>query len=59
MEGEMKAYLAYKEWWLSNVFPAESESLYFAFDNERAFEQHVKDLGLYRLMEKLCEWDDE
>ncbi len=53
----MKAYLDYKEWWLDHVFPAFSESLYL--NGEQAFKEHVNDMGLYGLMEKLCEWSDE
>jgi hypothetical protein len=55
----MKAYLDYKEWWIGNVFPSERCSLYYGEDPEKAFKQHVKDLSLYGLMEKLCEWSDE
>lgn len=52
----MKAYLAYKEWWIDNVAPAEIPSVYFGDTPEQAFRQHVNDLGLYNLMETLCTW---
>lgn len=55
----MKAYIDYKEWWISNVYPANNGSLYYGTDSEKAFEQHIKDLGLYRLMEKFVEWSRE
>jgi hypothetical protein len=55
----MKAYLEYKEWWISNVYPSLNGSLYYGDDSESAFKQHLNDLGLYGLMEKLCEWSDE
>ena len=51
----MRAYLAYKEWWIDNVAAAEVPSLYYGNTAEQAFKQHVNDLGLYNLMEKLCE----
>jgi hypothetical protein len=52
----MKAYLAYKQWWIDNVAPAEFPSEYFGDTPEQAFKQHVNDLGLYNLMETLCTW---
>ncbi len=55
----MSAYKNYKQWWIENVFPAETGSLYYGSDAEQAFKQHIKDLGLYGLMEKLCEWSDD
>lgn len=55
----MKAYMGYKKWWIEDVFPSLNGSLYYGTVAEHAFEQHVKELGLYRLMEKLCEWSDE
>jgi hypothetical protein len=53
------AYSAYKEWWLINEWPSSIGSLYFEIDQEQAFEQHINDLGLYNLMEKLCLWSEE
>lgn len=50
----MKEYLEYKEWWKVNVFPAGGYSMYLAHESEAAFEQHVNELGVYKLMETLC-----
>lgn len=55
----MKAYLEYKELWIDNVAAAEIPSLYYGTTAEQAFKQHVNDLGLYGLMEKLVEWNEE
>jgi hypothetical protein len=44
----MKAYIAYKEWW-TNVHRHN--------EDEETFEQHVEDLGLYKLMEILVDWE--
>lgn len=55
----MKAYLEYKEWWIDNVAAAEVPSLYYGATAEQAFKQHVNDLGLYGLMEKLSEWSED
>lgn len=55
----MKEYLAYKQWWIDNVAPAEFPSEYFGDTPEQAFKQHVNDLGLYGLMEALCIWSDD
>lgn len=59
MESKVKVYLDYKEWWIDNVFPSLDGSLYYGTDPERAFKQNVNDMGLYGLMEKLCEWGEE
>jgi hypothetical protein len=55
----MKAYIAYKEWWIQHVAPAEVPSLYYGDDAEQAFKQHVNDLGLYKLMEMLVNWIED
>ena len=55
----MKEYIAYKEWWLQHVAPSEVPSLYYGDDAEQAFEQHINDLGLYKLMEMLVNWIEE
>lgn len=55
----MKAYREYKEWWIIHVAAAEIPSLYYGTTPEEAFKQHVKDLGLYGLMEKLDKWSEE
>jgi hypothetical protein len=54
----MKEYLAYKAWWMQYVAPSNVPSLYYGNDAEAAFEQHVKDIGLYKLMETLADWSD-
>lgn len=54
----MKAYIAYKEWWIefqaSDLIP----SLYWGDTPEDAFRQHIADMGLYKLMETLVDWDE-
>ena len=52
----MKEYLGYKSWWLEHCAESFITSLYWDFTKEMAFEQHVKDLGLYGLMEMLSTW---
>jgi hypothetical protein len=57
LEGLMKkAYIDYKTWWQTTQCP-ELPSLYFGSTKEQAFEQHVKNLGLYNLMEVLAYWE--
>lgn len=51
-----KAYIDYKTWWQTTQCP-ELPSLYFGSTKEQAFEQHVKNLGLYNLMEVLAYWE--
>jgi len=55
----MNEYTAYKEWWKKWEAPSKVPSCYYGQDAEEAFEQHVKDLGLYRLMETLEMWREE
>ena len=55
----MKAYTAYKRWWIEHYAPHYVGSLYWGGTAEECFEQHVKDLGVYKLFETLEAWDDE
>lgn len=55
----MKEYISYKTWWIATQAPSHIGSLYYGNIPETAFEQHIKDLGLYRLMETLARWTDE
>lgn len=50
----MKEYLAYKQWWIDYQSEHYVGSLYYGDNAEEAFEQHVKDLGLYGLMEAMA-----
>lgn len=52
----MESYRNYKTWWIQHVAPANIPSLYWGATAEAAFSQHVKDLGLYGLMETLADW---
>ena len=45
----MEEYLAYKKWWMENEAPQKMDWPH------KAFAQHVKDIGLYYLMETLAE----
>lgn len=53
-----KAYLAYKEWYIEHVYQSLDHERFSAMTREEAFEDHLNELGLYGLMEKLCEWDE-
>lgn len=55
----MKAYTAYKRWWIENQSPHYVGSLYWGETAEECFAQHVKDLGVYGLFEMLQAWDEE
>lgn len=55
----MKAYIEYKSWWIEHEALSRVPCLYWGENAEQAFEQHVKDLGLYGLMERLADWEDE
>jgi hypothetical protein len=56
----MKAYTAYKRWWIENQSPHYVGSLYWGRETaEECFAQHVKDLGVYGLFEMLQAWDEE
>ena len=56
----MKAYTAYKRWWIEHHAPHYVGSLYWGNETaEECFAQHVKDLGLYKLFETLQAWDEE
>ena len=53
----MKAYITYKAWWIEEKGFDYVPSCYWGQDPEEAFERHVKDLGLYELMETLAAWE--
>lgn len=55
----MDAYIRYKAWWIQHESPHKVGTLYWGETAEECFEQHVKDIGLYRLMETLVDWNDE
>jgi hypothetical protein len=55
----MKEYREYKQWWIDNQAPQLVDSLYYGHNSEEAFKQHIKDLGLYKLMETLAVWSNE
>ena len=48
----MKAYIAYKKWWIER-------RVYYGDNPEIAFRQHITDMGLYQLMEMLVDWEEE
>jgi hypothetical protein len=51
----MESYRKYKEWWIKYQAPYYVPSLYYGETAESAFEQHIKNMGLYELMEILLE----
>lgn len=55
----MKSYIAYKKWWIEHQSCHYVGSLYWGNTPEECFEQHIKDLSLYKLMETLASWVDE
>lgn len=55
----MKAYIRYKAWWIENEASSKVPSGYWGQTAEEAFEQHVRDMGLYKLMECLADWEVE
>ena len=55
----MKEYRDYKKWWIDTQATNFIPSSYYGYTRIEAFEQHIKDLGLFRLMEVLSEWDTE
>jgi hypothetical protein len=54
----MKTYKLYKEWWIETQAPSLVPSLYWGETSEEAFKYHIKNLGVYGLMEKLLEWEE-
>jgi hypothetical protein len=54
----MKAYVNYKSYWISTQAPSRVPSLYWGHKAEEAFQRHVTDLGVYKLMETLIGWED-
>lgn len=55
----MKAYTAYKRWWIEHQAKNFVPSLYYGDDPETAFRQHIQHMGIYELMETLVDWDEE
>jgi len=55
----MKAYREYKKWWIQFQALSLVPSLYWGETEEDAFKQHIADMGLYKLMETLADWDEE
>jgi hypothetical protein len=55
----MKAYTAYKNWWKKTQAPGLIPSLYWGETVDAAFEVHVSQLGLFKLMEKLERWNED
>jgi hypothetical protein len=55
----MKAYIAYKKWWIEHEAPHRIPSLFWGEDAGTAFRQHVNQMGLYQLMETLVDWEEE
>ena len=54
----MSSYGRYKKWWIKHQAPHEIPSLYYGDTPESAFKQHIKDMGLYKLMETLESWEE-
>jgi hypothetical protein len=54
----METYKLYKQWWIETQAPSLVPSLYWGETSEEAFKYHVKNLGVYGLMEKLLEWKE-
>jgi hypothetical protein len=54
----MNAYIGYKEWWIDTQAP---HGTYSQRDqtSEEIFADHVNELGLYELMERLVDWNEE
>lgn len=48
----MKAYIAYKKWWIEH-------RVYYGDNPEIAFRQHISDMSLYELMETLVDWEEK
>ena len=55
----MKAYIAYKKWWIEHQAKDFIPSLYYGDDPEIAFRQHINDMSLYELMETLVDWEEK
>jgi hypothetical protein len=53
----MKEYRDYKRWWIDTQATNFIPSSYYGSTRIEAFEQHIKDLGLFCLMELLSEWE--
>jgi hypothetical protein len=59
IEDKMTIYGRYKKWWIKHEAPHHIPSLYYGDTPEIAFRQHIKDMGLYDLMETLEYWKEE
>ena len=55
----MKSYKDYKKYWILTQAPSLVPSLYWGETAEQAFEVHISQLGLYKLMEILSDWYEE
>jgi hypothetical protein len=55
----MKEYIEYKKWWIETHANSMEPSLYWADPSYDAFERHINDLGLFRLMELLADWNED
>lgn len=57
----MKTYIAYKKWWIDTQAQYYYNSPYYNKHDtpEELFTQHIENLGLYGLMETLCNWDED
>lgn len=53
-----KAYLAYKAWYMEWIYHSLDHERFSGMSKEQVFADHLEELGLYGLMEKLCEWDE-
>ena len=53
----IEKYIAYKTWWYKYQAQYSLDHSFCCHTEEEAFEQHVKDMGLYNLMETLSNWD--
>ena len=51
----MESYRNYKEWWIKYQAQHYVPSLHYGETSESAFEQHIKGMNLYELMEILLE----
>ncbi len=55
----MQAYRKYRDWWMKYEAPHYVGNLFWGNTAEECFEQHIKNLGLYNLMENLLLWEEE
>jgi hypothetical protein len=55
----MKAYIAYKKWWIEHRAKDFIPSLYYGDDPETAFRTYVDEMSLFELMETLVDWEED